>query len=387
MVRNSIALLLLSLALLLASCTTASEANDQASTSGPSEAQATVVFSTATPVPTQTETMPPVPTEPDATPSPVATPTPEASATPVPISGDLALARGQASRRLWAVMLDNHPQAFPQVGLDKSVLVFEALAEFGITRYMAIFAPDISPEFEAVGAVRSARPYFVQWAQGLQAVYVHAGGSPESLQMLQQVPQVSDMDALHSSAEEYFWRSAQRSAPHNLFTSTENIAGYIDARGMADFDPAAVGFLFKADAPMAERPAEQRIDYFFIYREDPAGWIYDAESNGYFRTRRGKPHTDGLSGEQLWFKNVLVMEVFEAPIAGDDKGRIEQQVIGEGRALAFLDGQRSEVTWRKASASEQVRFYGADGNELRLNAGPVWIVAVPSLDNVTVDEE
>jgi hypothetical protein len=379
MARNFIAVFFLLIILVLAGCASASQADNQP----PAESQATVVFSTETAAPTATPAPTDAPATPTSEPSPTATPAP--TATPEFITGDLALARGQASRRLWAVMLDNHPRAYPQVGLDKSVLVFEALAEFGITRYLAIYAPDISPEFEAVGAVRSARPYFVEWAQGLQAVFVHAGGSPAALQMLQQVPQVSDMDALHSSAEAYFWRSAQRDAPHNLFTSSENIAAYVNDRELGEFDPSESGFLFKRDLPPGERPASQQLDYFFIYPEDPAGWIYDDESNGYFRTRRGEPHIDGATGEQLWFKNVVVMEVFEAPIPGDDKGRIEQQVIGEGRALAFFDGRSSEVTWRKPSAANPVRFYTADGSELRLNAGPVWLVALPSLDNLTVE--
>jgi hypothetical protein len=385
MTRNFIAVCFLLIALVLVGCTSASQANDQLPTDAPAEPQATVVFATATATPVPTATAMPIDEPATPTNEPAPTVTPAATATPEMITGDLALARGQAGRRLWAVMLDNHPRAYPQVGLDKSVLVFEALAEFGITRYLAIYAPDISPEFAAIGAVRSARPYFVEWAQGLQAVFVHAGGSPEALQMLQQVSPVSDMDALNSSAEDYFWRSAQRDAPHNLFTSSENIAAYVADRELGAFDPRELGFLFKRDLPPGERPAGRQIDYFFIYPEDPAGWVYDAESNGYFRTRRGVPHTDGASGEQLWFKNVVVMEVFEALIPGDDKGRIEQQVIGAGRALAFFDGQSTEITWRKPSAAEPVRFYNADGSELRLNAGPVWLVALPALDNLTVE--
>ena len=79
-----------------------------------------------------------------------------------------------------------------------------------------------------------------------------------------------------------------------------------------------------------------------------------------------------------------MLEVHEAPIPGDDKGRIEQQVIGTGRARVFMDGVEREVTWRKDSAEGWLGIYDADGEEVRLNAGPVWIVALPSLENLSV---
>jgi hypothetical protein len=94
---------------------------------------------------------------------------------------------------------------------------------------------------------------------------------------------------------------------------------------------------------------------------------------------------DAASGEALRFKNVVVLEVKEAPIPGDPKGRIEQQVIGEGRARLFLDGVEREVTWRKEADSAPLALLDPAGQEVRLNAGPVWIVALPTLENLTVE--
>jgi hypothetical protein len=282
-------------------------------------------------------------------------------------------------------MIDNHPAAYPQIGLDKAAVVFESLAEFGLTRFMAVYAPGITPSAPSIGPVRSARLYFVQWAMGFGAVYVHAGGSPESLDLLARTDQVVNLDALFGATSIYFRRASDRDAPHNLFTSSDELARAADTIDTAAYERQDVGFSFKADAPESARPAAQQLTYFFLYQEDSAGWQYDRATNSYLRLRRGRAAQDGATGEQLRAKNVVVMEVTEAPIPGDDKGRIEQQVIGEGRARVFMDGVEREVTWRKPAPEAPLGFFDASGGEVQLNAGAVWIVALPALDNLTVE--
>jgi hypothetical protein len=101
----------------------------------------------------------------------------------------------------------------------------------------------------------------------------------------------------------------------------------------------------------------------------------------YWRDNR---HVDEFSGNQLAFTNVVVMEVVSYPIAGDTVGRIEQLVIGEGKARLFADGIEREMFWSKESAAAPLRFFDAEGQEIAFTAGPIWIAAVPSLDNLTV---
>lgn len=326
---------------------------------------------------------------PTTTPSPtVVTPSPTTappSPTAEPISAARALARGTASQRLIAVMLDNHPAAYPQTGMDSAVVVFEALAEYGLTRYMAIYAPGISPEAPEIGAVRSARAYFVEWAMGFAAVFVHAGGSPDSLVLAETATEIVNLDALRSETATSFYRSDEREAPHNLYTSSALLQEFVADADAAGFDPDAHGFLFKPDTPAERRPDAQRISYYFLYDDDPAGWIYDRETNGYLRLRRDRPHIDGRTGEQLWFKNVVVMEVPQALVPGDDAGRIALPVVGEGRARLFADGFEREMEWRKPAPAAPLRFYDVTGEEVRFNAGPVWIAALPALERLTVE--
>jgi hypothetical protein len=341
-----------------------------------------------TSVPSATPAPPPT-SAPTATPAPTDTPVPSPTTmpSPTPVTGELAVGRGTVTSRPFAVMFDNHPNAYPQAGMDQAVVVFEALAEFGITRYMGIFVDQLSADLDTIGPVRSARPYFVEWAKGMRAVYVHAGGSPEGLLLAETSIELINMDALRGNAGAYFRRSSARAAPHNLYTSSAELRAFADLQEVDRPDLSAFGFLFKPEAPIAERPAAQGLRYFFIYRETSVGWTYDPVGNQYYYFRGDNPHIDAITGEQLRFKNVVVMEVPEQPIPGDPKGRIEQQVLGTGTARVFLDGRMYEATWSKAAGFAPLRFLAADGSEFAFNAGPIWIAAVPSLDNLVVSEE
>jgi hypothetical protein len=345
---------------------------------------APIVLPSVPPAPSATSA-PTATAEPSATPEPpTATPEPP-TATPEPISGALALPRGSVTTRPFAVMLDNHPGAFPQSGLNQAAIVFEALAEFGLTRYMAVFVPGVGEELSEIGPVRSARPYFVEWAKGLRAVYVHAGGSPEGLLLAETSVELINADALRRDAGAAFRRSAARAAPHNLYTDSASLAAFRDGKQAETPDLGEIGFLLKPEAPAAQRPASQQLSYYFIYREAYVGWTYDPATNSYGYFRQARPHIDARTGEQLRFKNVLVLEVPERRIPGDAKQRIEQDVLGEGRARVFYDGALVEATWRKAAGFAPLQIFGPDGAELALNPGNVWVAAVPSLDNLTVE--
>ena len=292
--------------------------------------------------------------------------------------------RGRITSRPYAVMLDNHPNAYPQSGMQKAAVVYEALAEYGITRYMAVFVPGITEEVPNLGPVRSARLYYVQWAMGYQALYAHAGGSPQALDTLAKTKQVVNLDALLRSGGAYFGRSKKRSAPHNLYTSTADLAKAAAKFGASEVDGSTIGYLFKSETPGVGGDAATSLSYYFLYKQDPAGWVYDAGTNTYLRTRRGKAGIDAASGERLRTNNVVVIEVKERKIANDPKGRIEQDVVGSGVGRLFIDGVQREVTWRKDSTTAQLRFFNPDGSEVAFNPGQIWITVVPSIKNLTV---
>ncbi len=273
-------------------------------------------------------------------------------------------------------MIDNHPAAYPQVGLARASLTFEAVTEFGLTRFMAAFVPDESNKQLTIGPVRSARTYFVRWAAGFGAVYVHNGGSPQSLDLLTRTDVIENVDSLTRDGVA-FTRDRTRQSPHNLQTS---LAALDTVARTADADTQA-GYLFGMTGEAKPPQTAHRIDYYFLYREDAVTWVYDATTDAYIRLRRGAPARDA-DGTALTTRNLIVIEIPEEPIVNDPAGRVELQVMGEGRAQLFIGGGMRPSVWRKASSDASLRFFDNDGNEVVFRPGQIWIAAVPNIDQV-----
>ncbi len=128
--------------------------------------------------------------------------------TPCPLDGVMTT-KERAERRPLGIMIENHPDARPQSGLDKASFVFETPSEGGITRFLALYVENDASE---VGPVRSARTYYVEWADEVRAIYAHAGGSAIALENLGTNQYLCNIN--HD--QEHFWRDNSRYTPHNL---------------------------------------------------------------------------------------------------------------------------------------------------------------------------
>ena len=341
------------------------------------------VMGIATPVPTpQSEPATATPM-PSATAEPTIIPTLTAITMPEDLTV-VPLVRGQVTGRPFAMMIDNHPDAYPQSGLNRASIVYEALAEYGITRFMAVFPPEVAMDDRQLGPVRSARHYFVQWAMGMGAISCHAGGSPAGLELAESTTEIVNTDALRDTTSVYFYRveTDERFAPHNLYTNGAILRQYAESEQLTP-TRADVGYQYALPLPIEKRGPNASINYFFLYDDQPVGWYYDAATNLYARTRYGKAALDDVSQSQLTTQNVVVIQVEEAPIEGDPKSRIDQKVIGSGNGVLFHDGLRVDITWEKIAAEAPLLFFTADGSEVQFTAGQIWISAVPDLANIS----
>ena len=349
---------------------------------------ATAIPATIVPSPTAMPTVVPSPTIPPTTvptvvPSPIMESTAIPTSTPPDVSavtGERSFARGNIQKRPWMVMIDNHPDAYPQSGLDKAAIVFEGLAEYGVTRFIGLYQDGVTDEVGEIGPVRSTRLYFAQWAMGFHPIYAYAGGSPDGIKLAETTDQFIKFDALRQPT--YTWRDGKRVAPHNLYTNSSLLRSFATDKQAAAFDDPSVGYLFDNLAPTSPATVTG-FDYFFLDQTSRAGFSYDQATDGYFRSMRGQPHIDRVTGRRLWTRNVVVMQVAESVRPGDDKRRIDQDVIGSGPARLFNGGHSREITWRKTDASTPLRFYDADNNEIVFNSGPIWIAAISSLNRLT----
>lgn len=268
-----------------------------------------------------------------------------------------------APERPFAVMIENHSEARPQSGLSRAALVFEAPVEGGITRFLAVFSA--SSSVSEIGPVRSARPYYVDWANELDADYVHVGGSPEAVA---RINSFGILDADEFAWGRFFWRSDARSAPHNVYTSTRLLHDMRVAREFAATSTAA-GWRF-ANAPVDHPTSTPNLTIEFssvIYRVE---WRYDAASNTYQRFISGAQDIDA-DGTPITANNIVVLRT-ETQVL-DAVGRLKLRTLGTGKAWVFLNGRRTEVRWKKPTAGERLRFETVDGKEIYFTPGTTWV--------------
>ncbi|MBU1167876.1 DUF3048 domain-containing protein [Patescibacteria group bacterium] len=286
--------------------------------------------------------------------------------------GVLVATPEEANKFPVAIMIENLSTVRPQSGLEVANIVYETLAEGGITRFMAIFAGDSSKD---IHPVRSARPYYLEWVQEYKALYGHAGGSPQALEAISGLG-VHDLNALSADGK-YFWRGPG-AAPHNLYTSTTLLERAVRDKGLLEETPDFQAWKFEDEAELADRPEEvEDIKLNFSSGNYNVKYEYDRENNCYKRFHVETAHEDKVTGMQLCPKNVVIQEVPPATSAGE-KGRINLDVTGEGRVVVLTNGEAQDGTWKKVDRDDRTKFFDDSEEEIPLTRGQVWIEVIPS---------
>jgi hypothetical protein len=339
----------------------------------------------ATPEPTDSPTPSesPSPTaEPSPTAPPSPTPEPTPSLVPAPLTGRLVKPE-VASRHVVAVMIDDQSAARPQSGLGSADVVWQAPAEGGIPRYMALFQTG-SPK--AVGPVRSSRYYFIAWAAEWRSVYVHMGGSPQALALLRSSkgrgPVVYDADGFRYEGT-YLWRIPTRFAPHNTYTDAKNLRTMGKKVGAKAVDYKSP-WKFGPDKLLSLRPKGGSI--VVPYLANRITYKYNRKTNSYLRSVTGESkQTDASSKKRIAPKNVIVMAVaFGALNDGSSKHRLEAQFKGKGVAWIATGGTTIKGEWRKKTMTAPTRFYDKHGEQVTLTAGQTFIQVIPKGSRPTI---
>ena len=266
---------------------------------------------------------------------------------------------------VYAVVIENATDARPQDGINRAFLVMEAPVEGDITRWLAFFSADEA--VEEIGPVRSARPYFVEWAMDFDALFAHVGGSPEALTLLRSRG-ASDMDEFFNTST--FWRSRRRAAPHNVYTESARLEAAFER--IAPRDVSYEPFLFEEIQPTVNEAQEIRISYGNRFYD--VSWRFDAETNRYTRYHGDTKHTM-RDGSALEASNVIVMLTDVRII--DDEGRKRIRTEGMGDAIFLRAGLQEALTWRREASDTRTHFVFKDGKEAALVPGVTWIHVVP----------
>lgn len=296
------------------------------------------------------------------------------------------------------VMIENHEDSRPQSGLSFADVVYEAVAEGSITRFLAVF---YCQDAGIVGPIRSARTYFVDWISeyGESPLYSHVGGAnqPGPADALGQIESYdwklyNDLSQFSLSFPTYY-RDETRlgrdvATEHTMYSKTSELWKVGAQRGLTNVDKNGVSwdknfvtYSFKDDLAVSERPASQslHLEPWKDYRQYAIDWKYDPVKNIYLRDNGGKPHIDKDTNQQITTKNIVVLSMAEtnANDGYDNNVHLLYKDKGTGKAQIFIDGKKILGTWRKDKRTSRTLIFDSEGSPVKFDRGTIWFEILP----------
>lgn len=289
-----------------------------------------------------------------------------------------------STSRPYAVMINNNHAAWPQCGVQDAYLVYEIIAEGGITRMMAVYKDQDTAK---IGSIRSARHYFLDYANENDAIFVHWGGSPQAYNKL---GSMDHLDGIALEGSVFFRdRTLKRDYEHTGFTSMENVKEYATKQGytrdtnknlLLNYSVDEIDMASKENAEAADSVSIRYSDYHTTSYE------YDEENKVYKRSMSGKANVDLVTGEQYTAKNIIIYKVRNYTLNdGEGKGRQELDNIGNGEGYFITGGYVIPITWEKTSHNEQTVYKYENGEELVVNDGNTFIQICPTNADINIE--
>lgn len=286
--------------------------------------------------------------------------------------------------RPYAVMINNNHAAWPQCGIQDAYLVYEIISEGGITRMMALYKDQDTAK---IGSIRSARHYFIDYAEENDAIFVHWGGSPQAYSRLK--TGIDSLDGIALEGSVFFRdKTLKRDYEHTGFTSMENVKEYAENKGYTRDTNKDLLLNYSVDEidistlEGAKSAVELEIEYSDYHT---TSYEYDEENKVYKRSMSGKANVDLETGEQYTAKNIIVYSVSNYTINdGENKGRQELNNIGSGSGYYITNGYAVPITWEKTSHSGQTVYKYVDGTEITVNDGNTFIQIYPKTGELTI---
>lgn len=306
------------------------------------------------------------------------------------------------ARRPLFVMIENTPDSRPQAGLSRADVVFEAVAEGGVTRFGALFYCAAQLQDLTLAPIRSARTYFLDWASGFNLpMYVHVGGAnlagpTDALGQIREFGWEGNSDINQFSVGyPTFVRNYNRipgkeiATEHTMETTTEGLWKVAIGREWTNLTPERVinrktipaatwqsaykGWVFETEPMSSGATAKVAYDFWSGYNQYSVEWNYDSNSDSYKRNNGGEAHVDINNDEQLSSKNVIILLTTEkGPI--NEKKHMLYGTTGRGKALIFKHAQAPiEANWIKKDRESELEFVDVRGKAIELARGQVWI--------------
>ena len=294
------------------------------------------------------------------------------------------------NRRPVAIMLNNLEAAQPMSGVAEADVVYEYVVEGAITRLMGLF--ENYDNLDKIGSVRSCREYFVYTALEFDAIYMHFGQAAYALSLLEE-DYVNNLNGLGEAGDTCFYRTTDRKAPHNVYTSAKGIEAGIKKLGYREDHYDGYKGKFKFCDLDKEVTNEGGIEITHMepkYRINKPWFDYNPETKKYERFQYDGPHIDGLTGEQLAYDNVIFQYNFWTQL--DEKDYLAFDCHSGGSFQYFTHGKMVMGTWQREMNEDNynmsaIRYYDADGNELVINNGKTFVCVIQNteVENVVLE--
>lgn len=284
-----------------------------------------------------------------------------------PLTGLKVKHESDTTKPVTGVIIENSTDARPQSGLKQGEVIYEAIAEGGITRFLVMYQQN-KPSL--VGPVRSIRPYFIDWYAPYDASMIHVGGSAKALKEIRN-GSYRDLDQFFNDGT--YWRASDRYAPHNVYTSFKRIDALNTKKGFKTSSPKS---FLRDDSEKSDKITARTIKVHISSAAYDNSYTYDSKKNNYIRSQGGVKHIDREKGV-INPRVVVVLKVQESTQFQDT----DRQVItttGSGKATIFQNGKAIKATWKKSSKNSQLQFFDSANKEISLARGQTWITAIPN---------
>ena len=285
-----------------------------------------------------------------------------------PLTGREVSDQAATKRLVLAVMIENSPEARPQSSLKEAGVVFEAVAEGGITRFIALYQ-DTEPSL--IGPVRSLRPYYLEWAAAFSPAVVHAGGSPQALTMVRSGNYGISLD--QSANGSSFWRTKDRRSPHNVYTDYSHLSDLAASKGKTYSEFAGLTRRPANTEPENDRESATAITIAVSTGQFAVSYAYDPASKTYARHQGNVAHQDREKG-QIAPDVVIALRVNQTLQSDHIHNTIA--TVGSGECFVFQDGTVIKGSWHKDSPTSQIKFLDESSQEIKLARGQTWITAI-----------
>ena len=280
--------------------------------------------------------------------------------------------KAEADRRPYAIMTENTKDAIPQYGLNSSSLIYECPVEGGITRLMAIY--ESTDGLDRIGNVRSCRPYFPIIASEYDAVYVHYGQSAEGKAVLDSGI-VDELNGLSGVGNKVFYRSSDKKAPHNAYTSAAGLKAGSDKMNFATtYDSSKqqhFQFATEKEPNLLSGGTDAKKVSLYFFNNAPY-FTYDATTGLYNRFEFGNKQVDAVDGKQITVKNIILENVTSSKY-NENKGTLNLGVVGSGVGKYITNGKCIDIKWKKDSEKAMTTYFDVAGKKIILNPGRTWV--------------